>query len=65
MFAGALAAAAAAWGELFNAAPYVAVAMLTWHSVWMTRHGRNWASRSVMSVGPSMPEHDRFMHWLS
>jgi high-affinity iron transporter len=41
IFAGALAAAAAGIGqELFNATILgIAVAMLTWHSVWMTRHG--------------------------
>src|SRR5438105_14816571 len=37
-----LAAAAAGLGqELFNAAVlFAAVAMLGWHNVWMTRHGR-------------------------
>ena len=42
VFAGALSAAFAGTGqELFNAAILgVAVAMLTWHNVWMARHGR-------------------------
>jgi high-affinity iron transporter len=41
-FAGALATAAAGVGqELFNAAVlFAAVAMLGWHNIWMSRHGR-------------------------
>src|SRR5579859_1207888 len=52
LFAGALVAAAAGVGqELFNAAILgVAVAMLTWHSVWMTRHGSELAHQ-VGDVG--------------
>ena len=52
LFAGTLAAAAAGMGqELFNAAILgVAVAMLTWHGVWMTRHGSELAHR-VGDVG--------------
>jgi high-affinity iron transporter len=45
-FAGALASAFAGAGqELFNAAILiVAVVMLTWHNVWMARHGRELAA---------------------
>ena len=45
-FAGALSQAFAGAGqELFNAAILtVAVAMLTWHNVWMARHGRELAA---------------------
>lgn len=45
-FAGALSQAFAGAGqELFNAAILaVAVAMLTWHNVWMSRHGRELAA---------------------
>jgi high-affinity iron transporter len=46
LFAGALSAAFAGSGqELFNAAILgVAVVMLTWHNVWMARHGRELAA---------------------
>jgi high-affinity iron transporter len=46
IFAGALSQAFAGFGqELFNAAILlVAVAMLTWHNVWMARHGRELAA---------------------
>jgi high-affinity iron transporter len=46
MFAGALSAAFAGAGqELFNAAVLgIAVVMLTWHNVWMSRHGRELAA---------------------
>jgi high-affinity iron transporter len=46
LFAGALSQAFAGFGqELFNAAILlVAVAMLTWHNVWMARHGRELAA---------------------
>jgi high-affinity iron transporter len=46
VFAGALSQAFAGFGqELFNAAILlVAVAMLTWHNVWMARHGRELAA---------------------
>jgi high-affinity iron transporter len=45
-FAGALSQAFSGFGqELFNAAILlVAVAMLTWHNVWMARHGRELAA---------------------
>ena len=51
-FAGAIASAAAGIGqELLNAAIlFLAVAMLGWHSVWMSRHGRELA-RQVGKVG--------------
>ena len=46
VFAGALSAAFAGAGqELFNAAILgIAVVMLTWHNVWMARHGRELAA---------------------
>jgi high-affinity iron transporter len=46
MFAASLSAAFEGFGqELFNAAILlVAVAMLTWHNVWMARHGRELAA---------------------
>jgi high-affinity iron transporter len=46
VFAGALSQAFAGVGqELFNAAILIiAVAMLTWHNVWMARHGRELAA---------------------
>jgi high-affinity iron transporter len=46
LFAGALSAAFAGAGqELFNAAILgLAVVMLTWHNVWMSRHGRELAA---------------------
>src|SRR3954467_14092290 len=42
-FAGALSAAASGIGqELFDAAVlFAAVAMLGWHNIWMSRHGRD------------------------
>src|SRR5213079_2361407 len=45
-FAGALSSAFSGVGqELFNAAVLsVAVVMLTWHNVWMSRHGRELAA---------------------
>jgi high-affinity iron transporter len=46
IFAGALSATFAGYGqELFNAAVLgIAVIMLTWHNVWMSRHGRELAA---------------------
>lgn len=51
-FAGAIAEWAAGMGqEIFNATiMFVAVAMLGWHSVWMSRHGREMA-RDLGAVG--------------
>lgn len=45
MFAGVISALFQGFGqEMFNAAVLgIAVAMLTWHNVWMTRHGRELA----------------------
>jgi high-affinity iron transporter len=47
VFAGALSQAFSGFGqELFNASILtVAVAMLTWHNVWMARHGRELAAQ--------------------
>jgi high-affinity iron transporter len=66
MFAGALAAAAAGMGqELFNAAILgVAVAMLTWHSVWMTRHGRE-LGKQVGDVGRAITAGTRPLYALA
>jgi len=54
-FADVLAAAASGLGqEIFNATVlFVAVAMLGWHNVWMTRHGREMAA-SLSSVGTAV-----------
>ncbi len=55
MFAGALSAAFSGAGqELFNASILgVAVAMLTWHNVWMARHGRALAAE-MRSAGEAV-----------
>jgi high-affinity iron transporter len=55
VFAKALAAAASGIGqEIFNATVlFVAVVMLGWHNVWMTRHGRELAS-NLNSVGAAV-----------
>lgn len=55
IFAGALSAFFGGAGqELFNAAILgVAVAMLTWHNVWMARHGRQLASE-MRAVGEAV-----------
>jgi high-affinity iron transporter len=55
LFANALSQAFAGSGqELFNAAVLlVAVVMLTWHNVWMTRHGREMAI-SFKAVGEAV-----------
>jgi high-affinity iron transporter len=52
MFAEAVASAAEGMGqELFNATIlFVAVAMLGWHNIWMSRHGRQ-MSRELKAVG--------------
>lgn len=56
-FAGALSSAFAGAGqELFNAAVLlIAVAMLTWHNVWMARHGRELAE-SFMAAGRAVAD---------
>jgi high-affinity iron transporter len=55
IFAGALSAIFGGAGqELFNAAILgVAVVMLTWHSVWMARHGRQLAAE-MRAVGEAV-----------
>ncbi|MGB5081138.1 MAG: FTR1 family protein [Burkholderiales bacterium] len=54
-FADRLAAAASGLGqEIFNASVlFLAVAMLAWHNVWMTRHGREMAG-NLSSVGAAV-----------
>jgi len=66
LFADAIAAAASGVGqELFNAAVlFVAVFMLGWHNVWMSRHGRELAS-SLKSVGAAVRGGARPMHVLA
>lgn len=66
LFADAIAAAAAGVGqEIFNAAVlFVAVIMLGWHNVWMSRHGRELAS-SLKSVGAAVRGGARPMHVLA
>jgi Na+-translocating ferredoxin:NAD+ oxidoreductase RnfD subunit len=57
IFAGALSALFGGAGQaLFNAAILgVAVVMLTWHSVWMARHGRHFAAQRInFSTGERM-----------
>ena len=55
LFAGVIASAAAGAGqELFNAGVlFTAVAMLGWHNVWMSRHGRALAS-DMHAVGDAV-----------
>lgn len=59
-FAGALSDALEGAGqEIFNAAILlVAVAMLTWHNVWMARHGREMADE-LKAVGRAVSEGQR------
>ena len=66
LFAGALSAAFRGMGqELFNAAILgIAVAMLTWHSVWMTRHGRDIAAE-MRSVGEAVAAGSRSLVGLA
>ncbi len=56
-FAGALSQLFAGMGqELFNAAILaVAVIMLTWHNVWMARHGRE-VAREMLAVGQAVAD---------
>ncbi|MBK5105317.1 MAG: FTR1 family protein [Burkholderiales bacterium] len=65
-FAEAIAAAASGVGqEIFNAAVlFVAVIMLGWHNVWMSRHGRELAS-SLKSVGAAVRSGTSPMHVLA
>jgi high-affinity iron transporter len=55
VFAGALSATFGGAGqELFNAAILgIAVVMLTWHNVWMARHGRQLASE-MRAIGEAV-----------
>lgn len=57
LFAQVIAGAAQGFGqELFNAAVlFIAVAMLTWHQVWMSQHGRD-ITRHMKEVGRSIKE---------
>ncbi len=61
-----IAAAAAGVGqEIFNAAVlFIAVIMLGWHNVWMSRHGRELAS-NLKSVGAAVRGGARPMHVLA
>ena len=65
-FAEAIAAAAAGMGqELLNAAVlFVAVVMLGWHNVWMSRHGRELAG-SLKDVGEAVRGGTSPMHVLA
>src|SRR5438445_1816355 len=56
-FAGAISNLFAGMGqELFNAAILaVAVIMLTWHNVWMARHGRE-VAREMLAVGQAVAD---------
>lgn len=66
LFADAIASAASGVGqELLNAAIlFLAVIMLAWHNVWMSRHGRELAS-SLKSVGAAVRGGTRPMHVLA
>lgn len=65
-FADRLAAAASGLGqEIFNASVlFLAVAMLGWHNVWMTRHGREMAG-ALSSVGSAVRQGTRPLYALS
>jgi high-affinity iron transporter len=65
-FAEAISAAASGIGqELFNAAIlFVAVIMLGWHNVWMSRHGREFAM-DLKSMGAAIRVGARPMHVLA
>ena len=65
-FAGALSAAFAGTGqELFNAAILgVAVVMLTWHNVWMARHGRALAAE-IRAAGEAVVAGSKTMAGLA
>ena len=66
IFAGSIAAALEGIGqELFNAAVLsTAVVMLTWHNVWMARHGREMAAE-IRSVGKDVARGSRSLAALS
>jgi high-affinity iron transporter len=65
-FAGALSNLFAGMGqELFNAAILgLAVVMLTWHNVWMARHGREMASE-VRAIGQAVAEGSKSLFALA
>ena len=65
-FADAISAAASGLGqEIFNATVlFIAVAMLGWHNVWMTRHGREMAA-NLKSVGTAVRVGDKPLYALS
>jgi high-affinity iron transporter len=65
-FAGALSATFAGVGqELFNAAVLsLAVVMLTWHNVWMSRHGRELAA-SARAIGKAVISGSRPLYVLA
>jgi high-affinity iron transporter len=65
-FAGALSNLFAGMGqELFNAAILgIAVVMLTWHNVWMARHGREMASE-VRAIGQAVAEGSKSLFALA
>ncbi len=66
MFAGAIAGAASGIGqELLNAAILlVAVAMLGWHNIWMSRHGRELAA-TARSMGDAVISGSRPLYVLA
>jgi high-affinity iron transporter len=66
MFAGVIAGAASGLGqELLNAAILlVAVAMLGWHNIWMSRHGRELAA-SARSIGDAVIAGSRPLYILA
>lgn len=66
IFAGAISATFSGAGqELFNAAILsVAVAMLTWHNVWMARHGRQLATE-MRAVGEAVVAGSRSLAGLA
>jgi high-affinity iron transporter len=65
-FAGTLAASAAGMGqELFNATIlFLAVAMLGWHNIWMSRHGREMAAE-IGAVGKAVAAGTRPLYALA
>jgi high-affinity iron transporter len=66
LFVGAITAAFAGMGqELFNATVLgIAVVMLTWHNVWMARHGREIASE-MLEIGKAVVAGSRTLFALA
>jgi high-affinity iron transporter len=66
LFAGSIASVAEGFGqEIFNASIlFIAVAMLAWHQVWMSRHGRE-MSEQMNDLGRSIKEGGTAMHVLA